>query len=836
MKMEDSAVALEKLDELTERQSKAIRGILKDMLDIAKLPQDRSDSNNSYYHRPHQVFLIEGGRGDGKTSTLLTLHRFLRHSLSGNGSFGEEFKDLPSMAVTLPLIIPEEMTANERIMEMVLASITDSIDKELKQCKHSTETGTEFKKKQELGSLRNQLHREIFDGWTFAEALGLETLSRDAIDYRDFAIRRAEESVLATRRIETWRKFVDELLITMGRKVLVVCFDDTDLAPSTADDIATTMRLYLDHPRIVTLLSAQLDILQENIKMTRINRIPRRVADCLPLTTELLSEQIKEQDEEVGELVYKLLPRKFQHPLGLTQDDFKITHPLGKLIADTLHDLDDLRAHQAASMLRVLAVDHRNTVLKSLREWIRLLAALSKQVTEAKPAGNAKQPDGGEASGNSGKVTFPWTSIIVSEILAVPKFGLLSKLLNKLGGQDPLRTFLENVKDVGILNNTLKVDNKTFSGNRFIRLYFLFLDFAAEYADIPQEQIDEWAITGLTSGLHPQSKTILQAVKEVGGKRNRFTRFDYILPSNCLHFSQLLHLTQLRRFSPAAAQQEQYVQVLTELKPLRFLPGALKQEQLQILGLLPSADIEKSEQFRLVTKALIDNLLGKDESARIVGANRYLIGGATAYAAWKLKHSNDKYDEASFTESIHHYFDMTGKAVSAKAKAFWNFAANWLIADAEEKIFIDALRHMLACAEELFTGGESQSLPRFEPKSLLDNMGNALKTIQSSPDSALFLAAVLMPLTRMMEIQASLFQTDDISRITELSEKISSFPNTLTIATHPRTESEVSVQLAEELISDAKKLKQAAINNGKPLAELDREGQLKRLNPMNVSA
>lgn len=325
----------------------------------------------------------------------------------------------------------------------------------------------------------------------------------------------------------------------------------------------------------------------------------------------------------------------------------------------------------------------------------------------------------------------------------------------------------------------------------------------------------------------------------VSGKRNRFIGFNYFLPSNCLHFSQLLHITQLKRFSPPQLQQERYLDVLNKLKPLRFSLKPPTQEQLQLLGFLPSPEMAKNEKYQGVIVSLYESIIS---NGKIVGANRYLTEGATAYAAWNLEKRNAPFRNADLIETIHYYLNMAGDNTSNNSNAFWsnafwNFAARWLIAEAEKKIFANALRYMLVCSSEIFNDCHSRTLPPFEPESIIVDMVKALRSLADSPDAALFLAAVVPLTARLVEIQPSIFDTNGISRLNNLSSEIarckSRLPKKFSLRV-TRKEGDFADNLVDELLSDATKLKQATENVGKQFEGLDLEAQRKKLNPMNV--
>src|SRR5215213_3002833 len=64
--------------DLLETQRSAFDTILHSIWSIAQNRGGSGDADISYKH-PHYIFTINGRRGSGKTSLLLTVHQYLKH-------------------------------------------------------------------------------------------------------------------------------------------------------------------------------------------------------------------------------------------------------------------------------------------------------------------------------------------------------------------------------------------------------------------------------------------------------------------------------------------------------------------------------------------------------------------------------------------------------------------------------------------------------------------------------------------------------------------------------------------------------------------------------------
>jgi hypothetical protein len=57
------------------------------------------------------------------------------------------------------------------------------------------------------------------------------------------------------RRVSKWRLYESDYLDYFGVQLKVVSIDDTDINPGVSTDILHTLRIFLDHPRSVTIIA-----------------------------------------------------------------------------------------------------------------------------------------------------------------------------------------------------------------------------------------------------------------------------------------------------------------------------------------------------------------------------------------------------------------------------------------------------------------------------------------------------------------------------------------------------------------------------------------------------
>lgn len=226
--------------------------------------QARWRSISARHSRPHNCYVVNGGRGSGKTTLLnnlvlrltnLTFPRkgtSLRHDVTANRSLKVSAKEQYA-ALVLRIPMPNDLDVHEAPMEAVFAAVHDRMLWEQKEAREDTEFSRNLK------TALDELRKQVLVGWTFSHGDGVQSLVNDALDFHDFAKNRAECSLHAHMRIEAWLGFIDTLLNTLGHELLVLVFDDMDLHPNAGQRIVEDIRQYMVHPRIVTIVATDLE-------------------------------------------------------------------------------------------------------------------------------------------------------------------------------------------------------------------------------------------------------------------------------------------------------------------------------------------------------------------------------------------------------------------------------------------------------------------------------------------------------------------------------------------------------------------------------------------------
>lgn len=233
------------------------------------------------YLRLHQSIVLNGQRGTGKTSLLITLHQIIKTHLASYlpeqreqaqaalcGSLSNEeattqatARNFPRWAdaVALPPIFPALRESDTGLMEEIFGAILRELHEETDRFDRNSD---EIK---EVRRLEGEL-RKVWEGWTYDRELGAKVLGRDAADFPDYVDQRMKVASRACNRQRLWDGFIDSYLDWRRSHTMVICIDDSDLKPSVAIEVAEVIHRFLAHPRIVTIVAADLEEFRTHIQ------------------------------------------------------------------------------------------------------------------------------------------------------------------------------------------------------------------------------------------------------------------------------------------------------------------------------------------------------------------------------------------------------------------------------------------------------------------------------------------------------------------------------------------------------------------------------------------
>lgn len=255
------------IDQMTTDQIELLEGLQKEVIALhARVSQQKSEAESGPWvrinpNREGRVFFLDGERGTGKTSLLLTALRGWRMADDKRPNWpslgGDEaeklFKDM-KFAKVLPILdfdpIPPELPLMAWVIQG-LRSLVESLPKAKVKDKFLRESWSE-------------LVQAAYEGWAVPSVASSRTES-----YLD-----QERRLNRWQKMpELWNNFMNNLLEkaeddgTISKDdILILPIDDVDMQVEHAADLLYVLR-FLQHPRLVYLCNGNLEHLNEVLRL-----------------------------------------------------------------------------------------------------------------------------------------------------------------------------------------------------------------------------------------------------------------------------------------------------------------------------------------------------------------------------------------------------------------------------------------------------------------------------------------------------------------------------------------------------------------------------------------
>ena len=281
--------------DLINRANRLLRGIYED----AKRSQNSSDSSSDPWaliddNRRHRVLMLSGPRGSGKTSLLLTLLAGWRAAWTKNWNtiadpehqkeVEELFDHMDDVRPLKPLDfdpLPPDLPLYGWIVQAFrplvdwLTNDGQAIGSiESDHLRNASERGG-AKNPQSLHEQLQKLYQMAIVGWGSGKLR--EAFQKDLFDL----ILDQEDQHLNWQRLQSsWQNFLNDLFKELDRKrdvfpqkgLLVLSIDDADLQIERDRELILAIRL-LHHPRLVYLLTGDIENLYKNLKLEFLGRM-----------------------------------------------------------------------------------------------------------------------------------------------------------------------------------------------------------------------------------------------------------------------------------------------------------------------------------------------------------------------------------------------------------------------------------------------------------------------------------------------------------------------------------------------------------------------------------
>lgn len=310
---------------------------------LSQIEEIRNESNLSKENNIQKTNNISvlGVRGSGKTSILKSIINDLEKE---NNNKNEELN------IIFPMIIPENMSEKMNLLSTILGLFKKKVDEIENKNKEKSQNCWE-KTTTEVSKKYNSLLKKYCHMQSEFRQVSID----EFISESNYVRKNAEIFNADSEFINDFNKFITE--ITQKTNTLIFFFiDDIDLSTNRCTDIIKTLLAYMSHPKIVTILSGDLDTFAEELTIDFLKKGDLLHKDLLDIS--FINNDEKNILERKKELAYeylkKIIPPIYRHNLktwslknraqfkSATTIDGKDSDNknLAELLTDTFRDYD----------------------------------------------------------------------------------------------------------------------------------------------------------------------------------------------------------------------------------------------------------------------------------------------------------------------------------------------------------------------------------------------------------------------------------------------------------------------------------------------------------------
>ncbi len=206
------------------------------------------------------------------------------------------------------------------IMEGLFAFMDDQLANEIEEASKFNKAIPEPLREQRVKAgkeMQRRLHKQVTKSWFLSKQEGKEAILRDSHNYEKFLENRGRASGQSYRRVRDWRQYVNDYLDFFNAQMLAIFIDDTDVIPEASTDILHTLRVFLDHPRIVTTVAGNLRTLRQSLVWLNMSQMRRSFGALSSKAGSTALEWRHFLRLQIEEYLDKVVPRPQRHFLSL---------------------------------------------------------------------------------------------------------------------------------------------------------------------------------------------------------------------------------------------------------------------------------------------------------------------------------------------------------------------------------------------------------------------------------------------------------------------------------------------------------------------------------------
>ena len=213
-----------------------------------KLAFIKNLNKNNKVKRIHNTILVNGKRGFGKTSFLLTMIKEIQNNYNA---------DIEVLDIVDPTIVETKESIFILILSLILQRVERSVGCE----------DIEFYKNEEI----KRIKRDIAKGLNVLDGIGEENLYNDP---EILLIDGLSNTKNCMRLEDNFHRFIDKALEILNKKMFLVVFDDVDTSIDKAQKILELIRKYFTTSKLQIVLAGDVELYKliiRNIQWKKMN-------------------------------------------------------------------------------------------------------------------------------------------------------------------------------------------------------------------------------------------------------------------------------------------------------------------------------------------------------------------------------------------------------------------------------------------------------------------------------------------------------------------------------------------------------------------------------------
>lgn len=197
------------------------------------------------FERVHHTILIQGKRGSGKTSFILSVKKQIENGVKNPNADAPT----PDNLIILDIIDPTLIESKEHVFINIITRIKDRVEKVIKD-------KNDLVYKNWKSSLK-----ELAGGLSMLDSVGGEHLKESIWDSPELILEKGLNNAKHGYKLEeNFQTFVHQSLQVLNQKAFVLILDDIDTSLNEGRLILETIRKYLTTPQLITILLGDIEL------------------------------------------------------------------------------------------------------------------------------------------------------------------------------------------------------------------------------------------------------------------------------------------------------------------------------------------------------------------------------------------------------------------------------------------------------------------------------------------------------------------------------------------------------------------------------------------------